>query len=151
MKRIFITFFALFLILLITGCSFIQVEDTNGDDNYVIQTFSDEDIARTNHSTSFRLYKTSYNDHGTIKVKKMSGIMLLNTTNANGQTLIYNINSSVVKGNFRIVIVSNDKIIKDIPINEESSFKLENVSGSYELKIVGESAEFSLEYAIVKG
>ncbi|HHU55466.1 MAG TPA: hypothetical protein GXZ48_02085 [Acholeplasmataceae bacterium] len=147
-----IKYIVLLIILLISlgGC-FKHIDDTNGDDDYTIETFSDADITKS--SSSYVMYgstTTSMNSKTEFKVQKFSGIRTLETVKASNETIIFNFDSQCISGNLRIVIVQGEEIIKDVNINGQSTVTIENANGTYILKVVGESAKFKLEYSIEK-
>lgn len=139
------------LSIFITGCSYGQIEDTNGDEDFSIETISDEKIKKgPNTRFVIKSKRTNKNNISTVKIEKFSGIYLLKTTKVSNQTLTFNIDSTVEKGNFRIVIVKDKEIIKDFLINCSDSHTIDNAVGNYLLKIVGESAKFTIDFEICK-
>lgn len=142
MKKIVSIFFVLVFVLCLSAC---HVEDTNGDDNYDLETYTDEDIIEgTNITTTFS-YQSYVNNKGKFGCSKMSGVKLIDTFHCNNGTLRIEFTSNVTKGNFKLVVV-HDGIIDVIPINQTYVYEVNNALGDYEIKVVGESAKFEMTY-----
>ena len=142
MKKIISILFVLVFVLCLSAC---HVEDTNGTDNYELETFTDEDIIKgTNISATFT-YQSYINNKGKFGCSKMSGVKLIDTFHCYNETLKIEFTSSVTKGNFKLVVV-HDGIIDVIPINQTYIYEAKNALGEYEVKVVGESAKFEITY-----
>lgn len=142
MKKIVSILFVLVFVLCLLAC---HVEDTNGDDNYDLETYTDEDIIEgTNITTTFS-YQSYVNNKGKFGCSKMSGVKLIDTFHCNNGTLRIEFTSNVTKGNFKLVVV-HDGIIDVIPINQTYVYEVNNALGDYEIKVVGESAKFEMTY-----
>ena len=146
-KKIILSLLILSLVLNWTSCS--HVEDTNGSSDYSIVTYSDKDIITKNSFLLNNSVKTSKNEINNISAKKFSGVYQLEKTKVDNQNIYYHFESKIESGNFKIVIIHGEKIIKEIEINSITDFTIDSASGTYLLKIVGESARFSLTYSIV--
>lgn len=84
-----------------------------------------------------------------MKVKKFSGVELLDSIYVKNKKLTIKLSSEVKSGNFKIVVIKDDEIIKVLNINEANQeFVIENANGEYLLKVAGESANFSIDYEI---
>lgn len=135
--------------LLLTGCEYGQIEDTNGIDDYSILTISDKQIKEGPNSRFVKKSNWSTKDNvTTLKIEKFSGIFLLRTTKLTTKTLTYNIESNIEKGNFRIVIVKDNEQIIDVPINSIERVTINNADGKYQIKAIGESAQFVMSFEI---
>lgn len=149
MKKIIIII--LFLAVFLGGC-IKQIEDTNGTDDYTIETFTDEDI--TANRTSYIIvssFTTTINNVTTVKIGKFSGIYELEKTRVPNSNLQYQIASTCTSGNFRIVIVKDNEILDDVQINTSKTISYPNANGTYQLRIVGESAKIEMNYSIIIG
>ena len=151
MKYKLFNFIIIFLIfsLLLTGCEYGQIEDTNGEEDYSIQTITDDRI-KEGPNTRFVInskWSTKYNVT-TIKIEKFSGIFLLRTILVTNKTLTYEIDSIVEKGNFKIVIVKNNEEIINVLINSTELVTINDAEGKYQIKAVGESAKFKMSFEI---
>lgn len=150
MKKIL---FTLLLIMIITLTSCTHIEDTNGPDNYTVETFTDQDILDGSNSIitvgSFHSH-THINDNlkGSYKVSKLSGILEVYEYDSDASTLNFNISFKCEEGNAMVVIVSNNNIIKKIEANQDINFEVSNNYKHYTILIVGESAKISLKYEV---
>lgn len=140
MNKNFIIIILLVFNLFLVSCNLGQIEDRNGDDNFTIETISDEDIIKKDNYVSFGSVSSSTTNNSKLSTKKFSGIKELNRFYSFG---ILNFKSEVFSGNFRVVLIANNKIVIDLDINGSSSV---NVEKGYILKIVGETANFKIEY-----
>lgn len=145
-RKMLLSFLCIPLVLSLTGCS--HVEDTNGPENFSIVTYSDNQIVTNNSYVFNNSFKTTKNNITNLSVKKFSGIYQLEKTIASNQNIHYSISSNVDSGNFMIVVVHEKRIVKKVEINNSNEFVINNASGAYLLKIIGESAHFSLSYSI---
>ena len=140
-KKILRMFIALALVISLVGC-IKHVEDTNGEDNYEIETYTDEDITSGKYATlKVGSITSTVGNVTTLKVNKFTGIEELDSTKATNNTLVFNVESTITKGNFRMVIVKDGDIIRDVAINTTENITLENCSGRFKLIMVGESAK----------
>ena len=123
-----------------------HIEDTNGDDNFSLETITDSDIesGKTN-TVVYSESKMTVGNKTTYKAKKLSGIKKLEDINVNKSFTITS-DMTVSAGNCRLVLLKNSQILQDLNIN--GSEKLTFESGRYSLMIAGESATVSLTYTI---
>ena len=139
----------LILSLLLTGCEYGQIEDTNGEEDYSIQTILDDKIKEGPNTRYVINSKWSTKDNvTTMKIEKFSGLFLLRTTHVTNKTLTYEIDSIVEKGNFKIVIVKNNEEIINVLINSTELVTINDAEGKYQIKAVGESAKFKMRFEI---
>jgi hypothetical protein len=151
MKKLCKLLLAIVLVLTLSGC-FKQVEDTNGPDDYTIQTYTDKDITYGNKKHVFiGALENSIGNHGSLKVSKFSGIYDLYKVNASNQRLEFNITAKCSSGNFRVVIVHDNEIIYNVKINQNDVKAFDNCDGNYTIVIVGESAKIDVNYMVIKG
>lgn len=147
---VFIVAFIVVFIVLMAGDKKIEhIEDTNGADNYSLQTITDENIEKrdigakgfaseTNNITN----KTKYYS------KKFTGVTEVDGgTSISSEYTIFIHRFVVKEGNAKLVLLQDDKIVHEFaPSETMQEFTIENADGSYmSLRIAGESAKFELE------
>jgi len=140
----------------ITACS-ESYEYTNGIEDYTLQTITDENIMKLNIGASGLTCSTGRKDIVPFNGKYSSG-------NYNGVDRIFHYpnfdrkseftvtinNLNVKSGNFKIVIINNEKIICEAPLNiKEEQFNFENIVWTFSIHIAGENAEFELKIDII--
>ena len=146
MKKIIVLVFSFFILLTLSGC---HIKDTNGEDDFSLVELTDEDFFKANSSSTTMSTRTQINNKVKIKVKKFSGVELLDSIYVKNKKLTIKLSSEVKSGNFKIVVIKDDEIIKVLNINEANQeFVIENANGEYLLKVAGESANFSIDYEI---
>lgn len=147
MKKRLLFLVVLFFGLFLSACR--HVEDTNGLDDYTIETFTDDDIIYSKKASfAFGVTKGRINDSGKMNARKLSGVEELFYVNVDGKNLLLEFNVKCEKGNLRVVVIHNNEIIKDIKINDKDTFAAPNTNGKYIVKVVGESASFKINYKI---
>lgn len=145
MKKLLCVVLAVILLLSCAGCVNLSYEDTNGEDNYALQTLTDADILRGASSSTVLSSKVTVNDKTECKAKTMSGVVTLLEKKLNNEPLHITVSCKISKGNARLVLVLDDKIIHDFALNTENqTFTLSNVTGKVRLKIAGESAGYEV-------
>ena len=125
-----------------------HVEDTNGADNYELQTITDEDIvnmemgAKGYAVTTHNITKTTE-----ISSSKFTGVHRVVYSNLLGKSdFVLNIhNFKVEGGNFKMAVVHDGEIVDVLTAETAENYVLEDVSGTVSLVIAGESADFSFE------
>lgn len=138
-------FVAVIFLMLFTLSSCKHVEDTNGEEDYTIETFSDEDIFK-NSSNYLAIGKVekNINNESSLSVSKFSGIYKFTSFKVKDSNFKFKIESNCSSGNFKIVLVKDNNTIINIEINNEEIIEI-NEQGTYALKVIGESAKFSLK------
>lgn len=128
-----------------------HIEDTNGADNYKLQTITDYNIIKLDvgalnvkESTSAITNTTTYSSD------KFTGVYEIYGENIKGNRFDISINHAQVNaGNFKMVLVHNDEIVHEFKLNElMQDYTLENPDGYVALRIAGESADFMFDYMI---
>ena len=140
MKKINI-FASLLILCTLTSCS-MHIKDTNGKDNYSLNTITDETILSPSGVIKSMAFQTTVNGSNVYKAKKFSGVEKI-ATYKNSFTLY--VNNAVKSGNFRICLACDNVIVKDFTINNSDSFTALD-SKVYDLYIAGESANFEMSY-----
>lgn len=143
MKKIVSIFCPLILIFCLSACS--HIEDTNGEENFELNTLSDSDIINGTSVKANVVVQSFIINKGKLKISKLSGVKLVDTFNLFNEDLTIVFNTKVKSGNFKLVVIYNGRI-DEIPINTTYEYKLENALGECIVKVAGESAKFELEY-----
>ena len=145
MKRIFALLLTLALALSLTACGSVKIEDTNGPDNFALNTITDQNILNLDLPSGGYRTKTSglLSKTVTHSGKDFSGVVeVLWTDMIAGDFVLDLMDFTVTGGNFRMVVVNEDKIIADIEPGT-TQILLEGVKGRVALRIAGESAAYS--------
>ena len=151
MKRLLVFLLTVSFMLSLTACG-IEIEDTNGPDDYSLETITDENIINMDLGASGSA--ASSDDASQVvkySSKNFSGveeICFVNRTMAS--EVVIDLSTIMVKeGNFRLVVVYNDEIVHDFDLEEMSQqFKLEDVEGNVSVRIAGESASYEFYLSI---
>lgn len=147
MKKILVLLFLMLLSLSLAGCG-EEYEDTNGEDNFALQTITDEDIINLATGASGLSYKESnlgFFHSSEYSSKKFNGVEQIYLTNFIGKSdvEIYVGHMNVKKGNFKLAVINNDEIIKEIPVDSfNETYFFEDLKGTFSVHVAGESAAF---------
>ena len=148
MKK-FLVFVLLLTIFGLTGCS--HIEDTNGEDDYSITTITDQDIIDGMNNLWVGSISSSKKidgkTTGTLKVNKFSGVSEIAEFISKNTLILMTISNTCTAGNLMVVVTSEDEILLKVYANESKSVEIPNNGKKYQIKVVGESAKFSLEYS----
>ena len=148
MRKYLLTILAVCLALSLVGCG-TQYEDTNGADNFSLQTITDQNII----NLDLGAYGLTYTEENLGDVfssseyssKNFNGVERIYLTNylSSSDVEVYIGHMNVKKGNFRLVVVNDDKIIHDFPLDAfNETFRFEDLTGSFAIHVAGESAAF---------
>lgn len=173
MKSILVFIMSLFLVIHFSGCTLLidkmslEIEDQNGDD-ISLAVLSDEDICADLVNSYCAMSTQSYvgensfpeenlYTHDRDKVEAtaktpFSGVGIVQITYGKSDTIVFTVTSQLTSGNLRIVLLDYDNltILHDFAVNTTDTFTLTNANGGeYDLRIAGESAEFSLSVSRV--
>jgi hypothetical protein len=147
MKKLFCTLLTVCILLSFAGCKLPSYEDTNGEADFSLQTITEEDILRAAGSTKIMASKVSINDNTVCKAQTMSGVETLFSERLKNETLDLTVSCAITKGNARLVLILDDKIIHDFAINEENQhITLDNVTGKVCLRLAGEAAGYVITW-----
>lgn len=147
-------FVPVILVIVIIGAVMIlnsdleHIEDTNGAENFELQTITDEDIAKIEMGS---LNVTTSTDNITnmteISSKKFTGVYEVLYTNLLGKSdfVLELYELEVNSGNFKMVIVHDGKIVKVLTEENYEETVLDDINGTVSLVIAGESADFSFK------
>lgn len=153
MKRIMSLILVLSMCFMLTACG-EEYEDTNGEDNFSLQTITDENIINRDIGASGLGYEEiSVGDITSTEYESnnFNGVEELYLTNFIGKSDIhvYIGHLNVESGNFRLVVINDDKIIKDIPLDAfGETFYFEDLKGTFAIRVAGESAKFDFHIEV---
>lgn len=125
-----------------------HIEDTNGAENFELQTITDEDIAKIEMgSLNVGTSKNSITNMTEISSSKFTGVYEVLYTNLIGKSdFLLNIYDFQVNGgNFKMAVVHDGKIVKTLTEENYEETLLEDINGTVSLVIAGESADFSFK------
>ncbi len=131
--------------LSLMSCTFKHIEDTNGTDASLTTITEDELFGKkTSYVELGALYAKNGNIY-TYNVAKLSGVRSVAKFSADGAELVITTNITLSAGNCRIVLMNNGEYIGNIAFGEDMLITVANPSGSYEVRIAGESAKLDFE------
>ncbi len=128
-----------------------HIDDTNGADNFALQTITDDNIINLDTGAlNLKESTDAISNTTTYSSDKFTGVAEIYGINYAGNRFDITINHARVdSGNFKIVLLEDDRIVHEFKLNELSqSFTLENPSGYISLRIAGESADFLFDYTL---
>ena len=128
-----------------------HIDDTNGADNFALQTITDDNIINLDTGAlNLKESTDAISNTTTYSSDKFTGVAEIYGINYVGNRFDITINHARVdSGNFKIVLLEDDRIVHEFKLNELSqSFTLENPSGYISLRIAGESADFLFDYTL---
>ena len=151
-KRFMLISMILFAILLF-GCSTEKYEDTNGADNYTLQTITDENIVKMNvGGAGMSRSETKLGPITSVEYssKNFNGVYEIDQTNfiLPSDVSVYVGHMNVKSGNFKLAIVNDDAVIFEIPLDSfGDTYYFEDLKGHFAIRAAGESAavEFFVE------
>ncbi len=147
-------------LLLVICMSFVlmscgkEYEDTNGADDFTLQTITDENIIHLETGASNLTYKekevagvksTEYSS------KNFNGVEQLYLTGFWGKSdvRVYIGHMNVKSGNFKLVAINNDEIIHEFALDTFSEeFIFEDLEGDFSIHLAGESAAFDFHIEV---
>ncbi len=128
-----------------------HIEDNNGADNFSLQTITDSNIINRDVG-AMGLKKSTDTIFNTITYSsnKFTGVEEIFGENIWGNRFEITVNHARVdSGNFKIVLLEDDKIVHEFTLNElTQTYVLENPNGYISLRIAGESADFMFDYHV---
>lgn len=127
-----------------------HIADTNGPEDTSIQTITDVQIIdRSIGSVGGPTVSTSLLTGGTVhfSADKFTGVYEILYDNYWGKSdfEVNLVDYQIHGGNFKIVVVHDEKIIAELEPGIFASYRLEDITGYISLRIVGESASFSFD------
>lgn len=151
-KKIFTLVLLSIISFSLASCSIGHIKDTNGDDDFSLCSIDDEKIINTKFSsyTQTMAITSQINKTVNYRARKFSGIYVLKEIYPSSNKLTIKSNITVESGNLRVVVIQDDRIIKDLPFGENQTTVIDNPNGEYVVKIVGESAKFKLKLQYIE-
>lgn len=150
MKKFIAMTLLLAIVFCFTGCSSTTYEDTNGEDNYELETITEEQIINLSVGASGMSYKESsladMLKSSEYYSKNFNGVEQLYLTNflLPSDINIYIGHYMVSSGNFKLFVINNDEIIHVFDDDTFSeTFRFEDLSGTFSIVAAGESANFT--------
>ena len=125
-----------------------HVEDTNGPDNYNLQTIRDHEIVEMSTGAlggPKRSQTVLTGDSIHFSAEKFTGVYEILYDNLLGKSdfWISLTNYEITGGNFKMAVVHEDEIVAVLTPDLFVDYRLDNISGHVVLRIAGESASFS--------
>lgn len=147
-KMLAFAIIAALALLVLSGCA-SHIEDTNGSDDFSLQTITDQNIISGMSSISVSSTKSSNSSRTTLKVGKFSGVKTLEKLQSGSYEFTVTFNAEA--GNCRLVICDDENILSDIDIGaKDQTITVKSNDSKLYLKIAGESAKFDIEYSYKK-
>lgn len=148
MKKALIFILMAVMCVAFCGCGEVY-EDTNGEDDFTLQILTEENIVNLDTGASGLSYsEESLNDvtfSSEYSSKNFNGVERIYLTNfvAPSDVQVYIGTMNVKSGNFKLVAVNNDEIIKEFDVDTFNEvFTFEDIEGSFAIHVAGESAAF---------
>lgn len=160
MKKILTTILVVAIVavgayLVFFGNGVEHIEDTNGADNYQLQTITEQDIidgtmgsigGPSESGATLKIGGISSTSGRKYYADKFTGVYdLYNTYLFEGSDIVFNVSDYKINGgNFQIYVVFEDEILGTVEPGAVSDFTFENVekSGTLRYVMAGESADF---------
>lgn len=133
------------------GSNVKEYKDTNGENDFSLCKITDEDIIEGIDSSTLNIvtFDEAKNEYWYLG-KFFNGSTTLGTANdltADNTIVIQQF--SVTKGNTRLLILADDKIVHDFTPNESNQeYSLNNLQGDISLVVAGESANFEVFFYV---
>ncbi|MBQ7295226.1 MAG: hypothetical protein IJW86_03410 [Clostridia bacterium] len=146
-----VIFVAVIVVMMFTS-DLEHIEDTNGADNYSLQQITDSNIINMDTGAlNLKITEDIISNTVTYSSDKFTGVEEIYGTNLVGNRFEITVyHAQVNSGNFKIVLLEDDKIVHEFKLNElMQTYVLENPSGHIALRIAGESADFKLDYYVL--
>ena len=153
MKKFFSLLLVFLMVLAMCACG-TQYEDTNGDDNFALQTITDEDIIHLQTGSSGLSYTETtvgFLSSSEYSAKNFNGVdQLYQADYFFDSDVVVSISYlNVTAGNFRMVVINNDEIIFDIPLGSAAeTYTFEDINGSFSIHAAGESAAVEFNFSV---
>ncbi len=153
---------AILIAVIISLASESNFVDTNGPENFALTEITRDDILSKNNNYRSSMASEQHSgrhtniigtklpdvdyDHISRSFGKIHGVVILQATKISGNTLTFNINSSVESGNAEIVIIVDGEYYCSVDVNQNQSITLQNISNKEILiKLAGEEAKMKID------
>ena len=155
MKKLVAAAFAVIMIVVAAlwfmGSDLEHIADTNGADNYSLQTITDENICNLDMGAlNVNEHNDLIGDTVTYESDCFTGVFEVFTKNLATNRFEITVNHAQVNaGNFKMVLLVDNEIVHTFTLNElTQTYVMEDVAGTVSLRIAGESADFQFDYHI---
>ena len=150
MKKIAILICLIFSMFLLSCAAFTQYEDTNGDDNYTLQSITDDMIMKKDGGIQIGAVNSKTTKKGVTKISssvhKFDGVENFQSFSKGSYEITLNFHVS--SGNAKLVITDGNKIIYVFEINKDDQVFEFSCDKTYYLKLAGEACEYQLQAEI---
>ncbi len=139
---------AIIAVVMLFNSGLEHIEDTNGVENFELQTITDDNIVNQDTGAMGVSVKTnSISNMTEISSKKFTGVYEVLYSNLIGKSdFLLNIyDLKINSGNFKMVVVHDGEIVHTITPENAEEFLLEDINGTVSLVVAGESADFSFK------
>lgn len=155
MKKLLSLILVICVCFICTGCG-TEYEDTNGADNFTLQTITDDEIINLSTGASGLTYKESnlgaFLHSSEYSAKNFNGVEQIYLTNFIGKSdiQVYIGHMNVESGNFKLVVINNSKIIHEFDLDTfNETFYFEDLKGDFSIHVAGECAKFDFHIDIM--
>ena len=148
MKRYLFIIVLLITCFLVSCSSFKTYDDTNGPDDYSLQTLTDEDLITSTKHLSIVSVQNIVDGKGEISVDTFNGVMKI--AEFKKGTYHITLTFEVSKGNTKLSICDKKNIIHTFEINGEEQVLDLTFDSTVYLKIAGEDCGFKLKFTFEK-
>lgn len=123
-----------------------HIPDTNGPDDFSLQTITDENIRKLNTGALGGGESwDSISNTTTYRSDKFSGVSVIHEKEIWTTGMTINVYNYIVEdGNFRLLVMVDDEILHEFIPNGDliQTFELGAISGLFSIRIAGESADY---------
>ena len=154
MKKMLSVFCVICMCLALVSCG-TEYEDTNGEDNFALQTITDENIINRDIGASGLTYTEEdlgdFLHSSEYSSKNFNGVEQLYLTNfiAPSDIHVYIGHMNVESGNFKLVVINEEEIIHEFDLDTfGETFCFEDLTGAFSIHVAGESAAFDFHIDI---
>lgn len=137
----------------LVGCG-TEYEDTNGTEDFTLQTITDENIIQLEIGAS----GLSYSEENVGEVysseysaKNFNGVEQIYLTNfiVASDVRVYIGHMTVESGNFKLVAINNEEIIHEFDLDTfGEEFYFEDITGTFAIHVAGENAAFDFHIEV---
>ena len=150
-KKISLLLVVLFLLFDLFGCRLYKTyKDTNGDDDYSLQSISEEMLIKNKHGLDIGAVSNRESKDGTISIYKsvatFNGVARIEKITKG--TYEFTVSFKVSDGNARLVITDGSQIIHEFNINEDDQVLVLTCDKDCEIKLAGEDCSYELNILI---
>ena len=151
MKKAILLLCFILSIMIISCAGFTQYEDTNGEDNYRLQSISEEMLIKKSGGLQIGAVSSKSTKNGVTSISssvhQFDGVESFHSFKKGSYEV--KINFTVSSGNARLVITDGNKVIHDFNINEDDQVFEFSCNSTYHLKLAGEACEYDLKAEII--